>query len=232
MPAGTHRGSCEPHRDASWVPLSESGGKTIGRTLVTLLLLCALAAQLSAVGADGARPAGVRELAAARAGTESARLRALQRAAARRYATVRIANADAHRRYWLRLMHRPLPPPPRLAGLPLAELQRAAEWRAQRAEALAWAGRHPPNLAGWRCIQRHETAPPYPGWRTDSGNGYYGGLQLDRRFQVTYAGWLYRSKGTAENWTWLEQIWTAEFARAHGRGFAPWPHTARACGLL
>jgi hypothetical protein len=146
--------------------------------------------------------------------------------------TLRIAKAEARRRYWLRLMHRRLPPPPRVVGLPLSELERAAEWRVQRADALAQTGRHPPHLAGWRCIQRHETAPPYPGWRTDSGNGYFGGLQLDRRFQVTYAAWLYRRKGTAENWTSLEQIWTAEFARTHGRGFAPWPRTAKACGLL
>jgi hypothetical protein len=129
-------------------------------------------------------------------------------------------------------MHRPLPPRLRIAGLALTELVRLAERRVRRAEALARLGRNPPHLESWRCIRLHESAPPYPGWRTNSGNGYYGGLQFDRQFQVTYASWLYRSKGTAENWTALEQIWTAEFARTHGRGFAPWPRSARACGLL
>jgi hypothetical protein len=230
-PAGTHRGSSEPHRRARWGPQSESGGKTIGRTLVTLLLFCVLATLPSLATADAVSP-GVRDLAAARLGTDASSLRSARRAAARAYVTRRIARADAHRRYWLRLMHRPVPPLPRVAGLPLTQLERVADRVARRAHALGWLGRHPPHLAGWRCIQQHETAPPYPGWRTASGNGYYGGLQLDRQFQVTYASWLYRSKGTAENWTALEQIWTAEFARAHGRGFAPWPHTATACGLL
>jgi hypothetical protein len=217
----------EPYRNASWAPLSESGGKTIGRTLVILLLLSALAALPSPTAAGGAPPAEVREL----AGTESARQRA-RRDAARRYLTLRIARADARGRYWLRLMHRPLPPRPRLKGLALTELVRAAERQVQRAAALAQVARHPPHLAVWHCIQRHETAPPYPSWRTDSGNGYYGGLQFDRQFQVTYGSWLYRSKGTADNWTRLEQIWTAELAHASGRGFHPWPHTARACGVL
>ena len=45
------------------------------------------------------------------------------------------------------------------------------------------------------------------------------------------APWLLRTKGTADHWTPLEQIWTAEKA-AKSRGFWPWPNTARSCGLL
>ena len=43
--------------------------------------------------------------------------------------------------------------------------------------------------------------------------------------------WLVRAKGTADHWTPLEQIWTAEKA-AKSRGFWPWPNTARYCGLI
>jgi hypothetical protein len=188
------------------------------------LFICAFTALPAAASVDPTGR-GARKLAAVRTDTHVALRRSL---------TLRIAAVDARRRYWLRLMHRPVRATSTagLARLPLADLRRALDWRWQRAAALADAARHPPHLAGWLCIQRHETAAPYPGWRTASGNGYYGGLQLDRGFQATYGGWLYRSKGTAEHWTPLEQMWTAEFAHAHGRGFGPWPHTARACGLL
>ena len=60
---------------------------------------------------------------------------------------------------------------------------------------------------------------------------YYGGLQMDLGFQHTYAPWLLRTKGTADHWTPLEQLWTAARA-AKSRGFWPWPNTARSCGLL
>ena len=54
---------------------------------------------------------------------------------------------------------------------------------------------------------------------------------MDRGFQQTYAPDLYESKGTADNWTQEEQMRAA--ARAvESRGFAPWPTTARMCGLL
>ena len=78
------------------------------------------------------------------------------------------------------------------------------------------------------CIARHES---HATWDVATGNGYYGGLQMDRLFQQTYAPRLYRTKGTADHWTAEEQIRTA--ARAHAsRGFSPWPNTARICGLL
>jgi hypothetical protein len=43
---------------------------------------------------------------------------------------------------------------------------------------------------------------------------------------------LLRRKGTADHWTPLEQIWVAEHAYRSGRGFYPWPNTARDCGLI
>ncbi len=42
---------------------------------------------------------------------------------------------------------------------------------------------------------------------------------------------LYARKGTADNWTAEEQMLAAEKALP-GRGFTPWPNTARMCGLL
>ena len=80
-------------------------------------------------------------------------------------------------------------------------------------------------LANWLCIHRFEGS-----W-ADPGAPYYGGLQMDLAFQETYGAWLLRPKGTANHWTPLEQIWTAERAQ-RARGFTPWPNTARACGLV
>jgi hypothetical protein len=83
---------------------------------------------------------------------------------------------------------------------------------------------NPPYKSVWRCIHRYEAS-----WR-DSGGPYYGGLQMDISFQLHYGRRLYRLKGTADHWTPLEQIWVAEKARRSGRGFSPWPNTARLCG--
>ena len=39
-------------------------------------------------------------------------------------------------------------------------------------------------------------------------------------------------RGWANRWTALEQMWVAERAHRSGRGYWPWPSTARFCGLL
>ena len=70
------------------------------------------------------------------------------------------------------------------------------------------------------------------GWRTNTGNGYFGGLQMDLGFQRSYGRPLLRLKGTADRWTAREQIWVADRAYRAGRGFYPWPRSARACGLI
>lgn len=89
----------------------------------------------------------------------------------------------------------------------------------------------PPNANAWKCILKYETGYTY-NWHINTGNGYYGGLQMDRTFQSTYGSYLLQLKGTANNWTPAEQMWVAEHARASGRGYYPWPNTARACGLI
>jgi Transglycosylase-like domain len=96
--------------------------------------------------------------------------------------------------------------------------------RANRARRLAV---HPPHKSQWLCIHRYEGA-----WNSATGNGYYGGLQMDVGFQRAYGPHLLRRKGTANNWTPLEQMWVAERAHRSGLGFSPWPNTARACGLI
>ena len=85
---------------------------------------------------------------------------------------------------------------------------------------------HPPHKTGWLCIHRHEGP-----WH-DPNAPYYGGLQMDIGFQRTYGGHLLRRKGTADRWTPLEQMWVAERAHRSGRGYYPWPNTARYCGLI
>lgn len=85
---------------------------------------------------------------------------------------------------------------------------------------------NPPHKAGWLCIHRYE------GPWNDPNAPYYGGLQMDISFQRTYGAHLLRRKGTADHWTPLEQMWVAERAYRSGRGFYPWPNTARHCGLI
>jgi hypothetical protein len=98
-------------------------------------------------------------------------------------------------------------------------------WRDRAARARGSAKRVP-NRDAWLCIHRHE------GPWNDPHSPYYGGLQMDISFQRAYGSYLLGTKGTANRWKPLEQMWTAEKARRSGRGFHPWPNTARLCGLL
>ena len=121
---------------------------------------------------------------------------------------------------WEQVMGRPLTPPRLVRGLKPVQVWRSRALSARR-QAL-----NPPHKRQWLCIHRYE-AP----WHAHTGNGYYGGLQMDVGFQRFYAPSLLRTKGTADHWSPLEQIWTAERA-LKSRGFWPWPNTARYCGLL
>jgi hypothetical protein len=98
-------------------------------------------------------------------------------------------------------------------------------WRI-RAERARYRAHHPPHLGEWRCIHRWEGS-----W-TDPNSPYYGGLQMDLSFQRAYGAGLLRRKGTANHWAPYEQMWVAERAVKAGRGFYPWPNTARRCGLI
>ena len=77
------------------------------------------------------------------------------------------------------------------------------------------------------CIHHYEGA-----WNSNTGNGYYGGLQMDVAFQSLYGSEFLHRWGTADRWPVWAQIETAARAYRSGRGFYPWPNTARACGLI
>jgi hypothetical protein len=129
--------------------------------------------------------------------------------------------------HWEKLMGVPRTP---TEGRVLAEMRvehvKAAVnlWKRRAAVAHRKAAR-PPHLRQFLCIHRYEGS-----W-TDGGAPYYGGLQMNLGFQAAYGRGLLRTKGTADHWTPLEQIWVAERA-ARNRGFYPWPNTARYCGLI
>lgn len=77
------------------------------------------------------------------------------------------------------------------------------------------------------CIHRYEAA-----WNANTGNGYYGGLQMDVSFQAHYGAAYLARYGTADRWPVWAQVATAARAYRSGRGFWPWPNTARVCGLI
>jgi len=101
----------------------------------------------------------------------------------------------------------------------------------KRANRAARRASTPPHRAAWLCIHRYERDPAQ-GWTTRTGNGFYGGLQMGLSFQRSYGGDLLQTKGTADRWSPLEQMWVAERAHRSGLGFWPWPNTARYCGLI
>jgi hypothetical protein len=183
--------------------------------LPVLAAVLALAAAAVVLPRAAARP---------KADAHFARLTALERAAV----TVRIVQLRDEVWRWRRLMGKPLTPygdsVRRSRSLGYAHwVLRLWAHRALDARRQA---KHPPHLPAWLCIHRGE-AP----W-TDPNPPYYGGLQMDYEFQQTYGRALLQQKGTADHWTPLEQIWVAERAFRSGRGFYPWPNTARYCGLL
>jgi hypothetical protein len=80
----------------------------------------------------------------------------------------------------------------------------------------------------WRdfwCIHGFEGS-----WR-DPNAPYYGGLQMDMQFQRSHGMVFLRRKGTANHWRVREQILVGWIAKQSGRGYGPWPNTARYCGL-
>jgi hypothetical protein len=117
------------------------------------------------------------------------------------------------------------------------EPARKARWQAavrfwNRVRRDAWAQLHPRPHTSWLvgaflCIHRYEGA-----WNANTGNGYFGGLQMDMAFQSRYGAEYLRRWGTADRWPVWAQINASVRAYQSGRGFYPWPNTARMCGLL
>ena len=86
-------------------------------------------------------------------------------------------------------------------------------------------GSHPLERA-FLCIHTYEGS-----W-TDPDAPYWGGVQMDLSFQRTYGAEFLRAWGTADNWPISVQLAVAMRAYLSGRGFYPWPNTARYCNLL
>ena len=99
------------------------------------------------------------------------------------------------------------------------------QWR-RRAVRAKRRAHSPPHERQWRCLQRYE------GPWSDAHDPYWGGLQMDKSFMRMYAPRHLLSRGWANRWTPIEQMWVAERALRAGRGFYPWPNTARMCGLI
>jgi hypothetical protein len=123
---------------------------------------------------------------------------------------------------WQRVMGRSVTR--RLSNPPPAFHQKIQVWK-KVALKMRKHAQNPPHERQWLCIHRHEGA-----WN-DPNPPYFGGLQMDYRFMATYGRHLLRTKGTADKWSPLEQMWVAERAY-RTRGFYPWPNTARYCGLI
>ena len=125
--------------------------------------------------------------------------------------------------HWQRVMGRPVRLT--LQQPPADPLDRIRVWKRISARTQQMA-QHPPHARQWACIHHFEGS-----WR-DPNSPYYGGLQMDLGFQRTYGRYLLARKGTADHWSPLAQMWVAERAYRSGRGFFPWPNTARYCGLI
>lgn len=82
-------------------------------------------------------------------------------------------------------------------------------------------------MGSWVCIHQHEGA-----WN-DTGDPYWGGLQMDYGFMTTYGMDMIRRHhgGLANTWTPYEQMLVAQRAYDSGRGFGPWPNTRIPCGV-
>lgn len=118
----------------------------------------------------------------------------------------------------------------------LPATQRLFRWQVKAATATLTVSRHATRLSlvgpRWLtndliCIHGYEGA-----WNANTGNGYFGGLQMDDAFMRHYGAAYLQRWGTADRWPAWAQIAAAARAYRSGRGFWPWPNTARACGLL
>jgi Transglycosylase-like domain len=119
---------------------------------------------------------------------------------------------------------------------PVPPKQELFTWQERAAQATLSVARHATRLSvigprwltsAFSCIHRYEGA-----WDANSGNGYYGGLQMNIGFMQHYGADFMQRWGTADRWPAWAQIAASVRAYQSGRGFWPWPNTARACGLL
>lgn len=92
-----------------------------------------------------------------------------------------------------------------------------------------------PQFAGLLCIHSGykdnvKVGSGEGAWNANTGNGYYGGLQMDYTFETTYGATFYAKWGNANNWPPLDQL-IAGYRAVLVRGYSPWPTTRIPCGL-
>lgn len=86
-------------------------------------------------------------------------------------------------------------------------------------------GARPVGYGVWDRIAQCESGG---NWSIRTGNGYYGGLQMDMQFWRTYGGGVAARPDLASR---EQQIAAATRARDSGRGYRPWPACSRKLGL-
>ena len=129
----------------------------------------------------------------------------------RTVARLTVSGASARRGYQLRLWQR-------RAALAALDVSEHAVRQARISSSLEQA---------FLCIHRYEAA-----WDANTGNGYYGGLQMDLPFQSHYGPEYVTRYGTADQWPVWAQLEVAARAYRDAGGFWPWPNTAGVCGLI
>lgn len=102
--------------------------------------------------------------------------------------------------------------------------QRAAAARASRSDTTAR-----PVVSGdvWDRLAACESGG---NWSINTGNGYFGGLQMDMSFWRSYGGPEHAPRPDLASRE--AQIVVATRARDGGRGYHPWPTCARRLGLI
>jgi hypothetical protein len=189
------------------------------RRIMLALVLFLLACTAGIAGASSAKRHHAAVVHAPRKLASSARLERL---------SMRIVSLQRSTWRWQRLMgvERTETEGRVLSELSSSDVLGAVKLWQQRAAAAYRRAQNPPHRREWLCIHHYEGS-----W-SDDGAPYYGGLQMDMSFMSRYGGFLLRTKGPANHWTPLEQMWVAERAHRSGLGFYPWPNTARYCGLI
>lgn len=157
---------------------------------------------------------------------------------------IRPRRAFAHRTPWV-LAHVAIP---NWKGRKLernrARLREFREWR--RNDPYGYVVRYGLSrgeVENFTCIHGHEGA-----W-DDPDPPYWGGIQMDMNFMTTYGyfkgplptgerlhaskpGSFVRLWGTADHWPVWAQFVAGHNALVAGRGYYPWPTTARYCGII
>lgn len=115
----------------------------------------------------------------------------------------------------------------------LAHRSKRRLWRGLRLSGTAWLNRRRDDVdtaSPFGCLHLHEGA-----WTSNTGNGYWGGLQMDSGFFHTYGAEYVALWGTPDRWPIWAQV-VAGFRAYHGyhgygpRGYSPWG-TRGLCGL-